>query len=91
MKVHKDWIGSKKAATKGDLADLQEDIHVDLQGFATKEDVQGVKEDVQKVKKTMETVLAIVKDIDRHNKENRDIPGRVRVLESDVLKLKFRR
>lgn len=47
MKVHKSWIGSKKPATKGDLADLQEDIHVDLQQFATKQDLNATKQDLK--------------------------------------------
>lgn len=30
MKVRKGWIGSKKPATLGNLAELQEDLHLDL-------------------------------------------------------------
>lgn len=33
MKVRKEWIGSQEPATKGDLADLQEDLHVDMAGM----------------------------------------------------------
>lgn len=54
MKVRKEWIGSKKAATQGNLADVQEDIHLDLheisQKMATKEDLKALatKEDLKK-------------------------------------------
>lgn len=99
MKVHKDWIGSRKAATKGDLADLQEDIHVDLQQFATKQDLKdelekyATKADLEKVaqglmsKETGEELLGYMKSIDRELKRQRDIPEDIERLKTRVLKL----
>lgn len=88
MKVRKEWIGSNKPATQGNLADLQEDIHADLQNFATKEDLKNTE---SKLLRIIKTVLKVVQDIDKHFKEHKDIPGRVHVLENDVFKLKLRR
>lgn len=85
MKIRKEWIGSKKPATLGNLADLQEDIHSDLtqmeermsKKFATKEIVA--------------TILTIVKSIDKRLRDWADIPERLTKVENDVFKLKLRR
>lgn len=98
MKVRKDWIGSKKSATKGDLADLQEDIHADLQQFATKQDVKdavrglATKEDLKGLmgKETGEAILGRLDSMDAVLKKLVDLPQRVTKLENDVFKLKLR-
>jgi hypothetical protein len=72
MKVRKEWIGSKKPATLGNLADLQEDIHVDLseisQKMVTKNDLKdterrmgekfATKEDLENLEARMEAKFA---------------------------------
>lgn len=99
MKVHKDWIGSKKPASKGDLADLQEDIHLDLQQFATKQDLEdaveklATKEDLKGLmsRETGEELLEYMKSIDRQLKKQADIPQEVEKLKARVFKLELHR
>lgn len=69
MKVRKEWIGSKKPATQGNLADVQEDIHADLQPFATKQDIKdelvkyATKEDLGKVESRLDKRIGRVERI----------------------------
>lgn len=93
MKVRKEWIGSKKPATQGNLADLQEDIHLDLmqmelrlsKKFATKEDLKGLMS-----KETGEELLGYMKSIDRRLKDQHDLPEEVDKLKTRVFKLELR-
>lgn len=77
MKVHKDWIGSKKAATKGDLSELQEDIHADLQQFAT-------KDDIARLERISESILKVVESIEGRLAEMKDHEVRIQRLEKKV-------
>ena len=89
MKVRKEWIGSKKPATKGDLADLQEDIHVDLQQFATKQDLKEAVNGLM-TKETGEELLNLIKSIDKRLRNWDWIPGAVKDLQKRVFKLEIR-
>ena len=102
MKVRKTWIGSNQPATQGNLADLQEDIHIDIDKLLRKQDTLGAKQDRLEVKQdrletkqdktieTLKTILDIVKDNDRKLTKLQDIPERVSANEHDILKLKLR-
>ena len=83
MKVHKEWIGSKEPATKGDLADLQEDIHVDLQQFAKKDDLdQAKKEIIYEFRAVAENIH---KDVAGANKDEISwIKDKIRVIQHHV-------
>ena len=81
MKVHKDWIGSKKAATKGDLADLQEDIHADFQLFATKEDLAR---EIAKVNNTLGSILKVLDSIQGQLSDMKNHEVRIKRLETHV-------
>lgn len=103
MKVRKEWIGSNKTATQGNLAELQEDIHIDLAHMEKK--FTGMEERMEKKFTTMEErlrrdlmdketgkdILDIVKSLDKRLATLKDIPERVTTLENDVFKLKLRR
>lgn len=103
MPIKEGWIGSKKPATQGNLADLQEDIHADLQQFATKQDLKdelkkyATKEDLKKAtqnlmtKETGEELLGLIQSIDKRLKKHEGLPERVTAVENDVFKLKLRR
>lgn len=98
MKVHKDWIGSKKTATKGDLADLQEDIHVDFQQFATKQDLTdaveklATKEDLTreaaKVNNILESILKVLDSIQGQLTDMKNHEVRIQRLEKKVFSLR---
>lgn len=81
MKVHKEWIGSKDPATKGDLAELQEDIHLDMTQM----------ENRLMSKEAGKEILEIVKSIDKQLKPLRSIPEEVTKLKNEVFKLKLHR
>ncbi len=81
MKVHKDWIGSKKAATKGDLSELHEDVSLDL---------NEIKESMA-TKDVLKIVLDIVKQIDRRTKGWDHIPEDVVNLKNRVFLLEMKR
>lgn len=76
MKVRKEWIGSKKPASRGNLADLQEDIHADLseltqkvdkieENMVTKNELENLatKEDLKKRDSRLGRVERIVESI----------------------------
>ena len=103
MKIRKSWIGSRKPATKGDLAELQEDIHVDMQELASKEDLKGfaTKQDLKETEKrlseglmskeTGEELLGYMKSIDQKLTRQHDLPEEVEKLQSRVFKLELKR
>lgn len=80
MKVRKQWIGSKKAASLGNLAELQEDMHVDLQDIREK----------MATKDMLKIVLDIVKELDRRTRGWESIPAGVTDLKNRVFKLEIR-
>ncbi len=85
MKVHKDWIGSDEPATKSNLADLQEDNHLDLTQAE-----ERLRKDLMS-KETGKEILEIVKSIDKKLKPLVDLPEEVTKLKNEVFKLKLRR
>lgn len=96
MKVRKAWIGSKKAATLGNLAELQEDIHLDLQEIgqkmATKEDLTHLEERMGEkfaTKETVAAILEIVKSIDKRLISWDWIPDAATDLKNRVFKLEI--
>ena len=60
MVVNKNWIGSTEPATKGDLAELHENIHLELQQFATKEDLRALE---KRLEKRMDEKFATKEDL----------------------------
>lgn len=60
MKVRKAWIGSEKAATLGNLAELQEDIHLDLQEIGQKMVTKG---DLTQMEERMDKKFATKQDL----------------------------
>lgn len=79
MKVHKDWIESKKSATQGDLADLQEDIHVDLETLGT--DLRG---EIASSRRVNESMLKVLQSIEGRLKDMAHHEVRIRRLEKHV-------
>lgn len=82
MKVRKEWIGSKKASTKGDLADLQEDIHVDLQEI--KDDGTSIKSDLASLKQGQVAILKVLQSIEGRLKDMTSHEQRLQRLEKAV-------
>lgn len=85
MKVRKEWIGSSEPATKGNLAELQEDIHIDLTQME-----ERLRRDLMS-KETGKEMFNLLKSIDKRLRAWADIPERLTKVENDVFKLKLRR
>lgn len=85
MKVRKEWIGSKKPATEGSLAELQEDIHVDMIQME-----ERLRRDLMD-KETGKEMFKLIKSIDKRLHTWEDIPERLTQVENDIFKLKLRR
>ncbi|MEK7557168.1 MAG: hypothetical protein AAB538_04285, partial [Patescibacteria group bacterium] len=72
-------------ATKSNLADLQEDNHLDLTQAE-----ERLRKDLMS-KETGKEILEIVKSIDKKLKPLVDLPEEVTKLKNEVFKLKLRR
>lgn len=92
MKVRKEWIGSKKPATQGNLADLHEDIHVDINEMSQK--MATLDSRMGRLERVVESILKVVQSIEGRFKDMANfekVPERLTKVENDVFKLKLRR
>lgn len=86
MPIKEGWIGSKKPATQGNLADLQEDMHADLQNVEERLDKR-----ISRVERIVASILKVVQSIEGRLKEQRSLPEEVDKLKARVFKIELRR
>lgn len=100
MPIREEWIGSKKPATQADLADLQEDTHLEIDK-AEQRIKKEIRKEIRDSEKRLESKLAskeavqdvydILQSIDKRLKDQGDLPAEVDKLKTRVFKLELRR
>lgn len=94
MIAKEEFIHSSQPATRGDLENLREDLQADMAQMEERINAKfdQVDERFERIEKTLATILKVLDDMSNRltviERNTRDLPERVTVLEDDVLKLK---